>query len=472
MNQKDVWAGIDHILKAFGVDEVPVFGEVFKSAESTDDDWIFEGVATADATDLVNEAIDVGFINKSLQYFLQHGKFTWDHSDLQHPDPTKRRVQPGDMVGVPTEARVRKSADGGLELYVKGRLNKAVKKAQQIWSWLNGGEKLGMSIEGIRLAAKSAVDNTRQPVLKIMPLLTHIALTPKPVLPGTWAVACKALSNGAVEVIGASIVAELQTPQPEGEKAMEKPLGIGPAPGEPADVQDPAFVPHMTLGQAIGAMMEAITKALPLPRQVLQRHVGEEIAEEPVAAMYAGISQADEELALLKSMVDYPKEAGGSATAETEEEEEEEEKDPESEEEDPEDETEEEEPEGGGETEQMEGTAGLVAKAVGEVMEPVTKALEGILDRLESLESAPADREGLLDGKGGPDNSVVDFSTSTGAGQPVVKSFTGTPVTHDQVMQACANKELEPDVVAHLVMRRGGLRGGDDAIEGLEVVAG
>jgi len=510
MDGNQLWQIISGMMAAQGVEDIPIQLTVTKSAEATDDGpWLIEGEAGGDGLDLIRESLDMGFIAKTLGYLKAHGKLTWDHSNLLHPDPEKRGVDPEDLVGEIRDAGVRKAADGSVVLWVKGELNKAKKKARDLWDYFKGGQKLGMSIEGIRLATKNMVGQDG-PFLRLTPLITNVALTYKPMYPGTWAMAFKALHDGNVESVVAGLAPDSETgsdltQQQEGFQMQRGQAGTAfglpgaVAPGEAGHVADPSFREPMTLLEALTSVLQQGLPALKTVSGVLDANRDREIMGDAVAGLDGMIFQVMEELAVIKAMISFedrhPEIAGdatlkaaafsgdGGGDGDGDEE----------------GSIEgdlggdgDEEGDGGGEgsaptvgEDVIKAAMQLGAHAAMEKMEPVLKALGG---RLEAIEGMPVERAGI---GGSPDGEPLGLTTPLNAGggadgglppwlppQPgagmrgdTVALKSGHNVAFSDIMREASreNGSVPPEAVAHLVMRKGGMKGGEELIPGLEI---
>jgi hypothetical protein len=150
-----------------------------RNASGEEERWI-QGIASTSAKDLQGEVIDQNGID--VTYFLEKGYFNNDH-------------KPGaeNKVGEPTECKVTK--DG---LFVKGKLYKGKKAADDLWEHFTALQKsgakrkMGFSIEG-RVVRRSGTTIEKC-------WIQDIAITPAPVNPTTWAEVVKSLNAPVITV--------------------------------------------------------------------------------------------------------------------------------------------------------------------------------------------------------------------------------------------------------------------------------
>lgn len=135
------------------------------------------GVASSEAVDLDAEIVGKEAIQKSLDYFLRHGRIDYDH---------KSKIDPKFIIGEPVAA----SFDGKNQFHIKGLLYKGVEVADNLWKQFRAGNtRMGWSIGG------KIINRTLQfnkSLRKMVPRVTeaiinHVAITPHPKNTGTWA---------------------------------------------------------------------------------------------------------------------------------------------------------------------------------------------------------------------------------------------------------------------------------------------
>lgn len=172
------------------------FLPITKAVQDSSGRWLIEARANMAEVDLQDETIDLGGLLKSLDYFKRHGKFNWDHG----PGGTgvNPSTDPEHYIGQPIDAKIE---NGWLVvkgfLYnapdaITGKVNKYVREA---WRILKSGGTLGMSIEGKRVATVPYFHKgAGKWVGRVFPLLTNIAITPKPINAASMVTLAKALN--------------------------------------------------------------------------------------------------------------------------------------------------------------------------------------------------------------------------------------------------------------------------------------
>ena len=140
--------------------------------DKDEDDWTVYIEATNDIPDFEGEAVQVKAIEEALGYFLEDGKLTWEHVTKD------RRHDPSIFIGEPLDAGIK---DG--RLFVKARLLKHVKKAQEVWDILRSNGKLKASIGGF---VKERKEEWNRWAKKKIPTISkfhfnHLAITPWPI---------------------------------------------------------------------------------------------------------------------------------------------------------------------------------------------------------------------------------------------------------------------------------------------------
>jgi hypothetical protein len=152
--------------------------------------WIC-GFATLDnVVDLDGEVLNTAGIIDCLSYLEKHGKVNWNHSD-----------RPGDLLGDIKKACVQVDPVTGQEgLYIEARLNPHVPAARDAYRYLQGGGKLGYSVQGVYLdVVKSATPEGLPTKIVKAAFLSQVALTPEPKNHGTDARILKSLAARTIE---------------------------------------------------------------------------------------------------------------------------------------------------------------------------------------------------------------------------------------------------------------------------------
>lgn len=151
--------------------------------------WIC-GFATLDnVVDLDQEVLNTAGIIDCLSYLEKHGKVNWNHGD-----------RPGDLLGDIKKACVQVDPDSGREgLYIEAKLNPKVPAAVDAYHYLQGGGKLGYSVQGVYLNVVKSATPDGAPLKEVKAaFLSQVALTPEPKNYGTDARILKSLARPAI----------------------------------------------------------------------------------------------------------------------------------------------------------------------------------------------------------------------------------------------------------------------------------
>lgn len=159
--------------------------------------WICGFATLDDVIDLDQEILNTSGIIDSLSYLQKHGKVNWNHGGA-----------PGDLLGDIKKACIRVDPESEKEgLYLESKFNPKVPAAVDAYNYLDGGGKLGLSVQGVYLNIVKAVTPEGVPTKEVKAaFISQIALTPEPKNHGTYAkilksqsgvTICKALTAGA-----------------------------------------------------------------------------------------------------------------------------------------------------------------------------------------------------------------------------------------------------------------------------------
>lgn len=166
--------------------EFNLWMDIEKSVGETDGERIISGMASDESVDMDGQKVAASGIEKSLSYFRKFGKLDYDH---------KSKLGPQYLIGEPLEASVK-----GGKFYLKGKLYKGVKVADDVWDMLKAGAKMGFSVAGKILDIKPELDKALgvevPKITKV--LLTTVAITPHPVNFNTycnWGELAKSIST-------------------------------------------------------------------------------------------------------------------------------------------------------------------------------------------------------------------------------------------------------------------------------------
>lgn len=147
------------------------------------------GFATVDDTiDLDQQMLDLTGVIDSIEYLTHHGKVNWNHGS-----------DPSDMLGDIVVARpLLNKAAGRRGLWIEAILNPKMKKARDAYSYMDGGGKLGFSVQGVTLDLEKA-SKDGIPVGRLRTnFISQVALTPEPKCHLTFAQALKSLETQAI----------------------------------------------------------------------------------------------------------------------------------------------------------------------------------------------------------------------------------------------------------------------------------
>jgi hypothetical protein len=151
--------------------------------------WICGFATLDDIIDLDQEVLNTAGIIDCLSYLEKHGKVNWNHGD-----------RPGDLLGDIRKACVRVDPETGREgLYIEAKLNPKVPAAQEAYRYLEGGGKLGYSVQGVYLNVVKSATPEGHPLKRVKAaFLSQVALTPEPKNHGTDARILKSLAGAAI----------------------------------------------------------------------------------------------------------------------------------------------------------------------------------------------------------------------------------------------------------------------------------
>lgn len=133
--------------------------------------WIC-GFATMDnVVDLDQEVLNAAGLIGCLDYLAKHGKINWNHGD-----------KPEDLLGDITKAEIRTDPTTGEQgLYIEARLNPQVPGAVAAYRYIEGGGKLGYSVQGVYLDVIKTATQEGLPLNSVKAaFISQVALTPEP----------------------------------------------------------------------------------------------------------------------------------------------------------------------------------------------------------------------------------------------------------------------------------------------------
>jgi hypothetical protein len=157
--------------------------------------WIC-GFATLDnVIDLDQEVLNTAGIIDSLAYLEKHGKVNWNHG-----------AGPGDLLGDIKKACIRQDPETRQDgLYIEAKLNPKVPAAREAYNYLDGGGKLGYSVQGVYLNVVKSATPEGLPIKEVKAaFLSQVALTPEP---KNHATAARILKSMAGKTISKSLTA-------------------------------------------------------------------------------------------------------------------------------------------------------------------------------------------------------------------------------------------------------------------------
>lgn len=189
---------------------VPI--DVTKSVASSDESWVFEGIASTADVDLFGEVVYPESFAQTIEFFKSNGKIYFDH-DYAKKDGDNWLEKYGfskdeilslkTPIGKPIDARI--TPEG---LYIKAILNKKHPMARKMWDeFLNNDDKefhnqIGLSIGAKYLGSpRREYDVKKGKYITYLPelLLYEVSMTPEPVNPYTssWASVLKSMMSDA-----------------------------------------------------------------------------------------------------------------------------------------------------------------------------------------------------------------------------------------------------------------------------------
>lgn len=188
--------------------DLKFYMEVDVVKSSSEDEWVFEGLASTSNLDLFGDVVYPESFQNSIEFFKSNGKIFYNHNYARKDVPIESQTP----IGVPLDATIR---DGGL--YIKAALNKSHPLAQKIWhEFLTNPDPKFNSQIGLSIGAKALGSPRREyspkhgKVVNFLPdlLLYEVSMTPTPVNPDTktWVSVLKSVMNDVEDISEENII--------------------------------------------------------------------------------------------------------------------------------------------------------------------------------------------------------------------------------------------------------------------------
>ncbi len=147
------------------------------------------GMASDETLDLDDEVLTRSGFGASLAYLQQWGKFNDDHAKTLLGDvDTALIAKKGELVkrGMISPKAVKKGQEDQVTLYVAGNFNPMVPEAVERYRYLQGGGKLGLSVQGAVLHSKPIKANGKSIKVHTRCFIPQVAVTPQPKNVNSW----------------------------------------------------------------------------------------------------------------------------------------------------------------------------------------------------------------------------------------------------------------------------------------------